>query len=242
VHTGFLSDHRAELREEPAALAGKLLALAVMGELARRARSADAADGWSPWSDTRCFRVNAPRRDRLELRIGSEDVDVEVAFEADVTLLRSAQRTLRVQLASSSDAGGQLTLLVDGEKVSGSYVTRGARSFVLCEGRSVELVKRSAARQVDEDAAALGALRSPLPGRVLNVAVSAGQRVLKGEVLLSLEAMKMEHTLRASVEGVVSELSVRQGDQVAEGSTLLVLQAAAGVGDARANTAARDQE
>jgi 3-methylcrotonyl-CoA carboxylase alpha subunit len=274
VHTGFLSDHRAELLREPPELAGKLIALAVVGELARRASAARAANGsdrWSPWSDVRSFRVNEPRRDRLELRLGQDDVDVELAFEGDATLIHLEGRALRVEAqrwfgaqadgtqrslqaagpecTSALDAGArgqeapeQVTLLLDGEKVAGSYVTRGARSFAIFESRTLEVALRRAARQLDEDAAALGAVRSPLPGRVLSVAVSAGQHVRKGEPLLSLEAMKMEHTLRASVDGVVSELFVRQGEQVAEGSTLLVLQAAEATGEAPPGGGAQHQE
>jgi 3-methylcrotonyl-CoA carboxylase alpha subunit len=247
VHTGFLSDQRAELLREPPALAHKLLALAVMGELERRVRAARAASGqdrWSPWSDTRSFRVNEPRRDRLELRLGGDDVDVELAFEGASTVLQVAQRTLRVEAPAWGEPAQpeQLTLWVDGEKVGGSYVTRGARSFVICEGRTLEVAQRRATQQADEDAATLGALRSPLPGRVVGVAVIAGQRVRKGEPLLSLEAMKMEHTLRASVEGVVSELFVKQGEQVAEGSTLLVLRAAEPAVDAGPSGRAQDQE
>jgi biotin carboxyl carrier protein len=113
---------------------------------------------------------------------------------------------------------------------------------VICEGRTLEVAQRRATQQADEDAATLGALRSPLPGRVVGVAVSAGQRVRKGAPLLSLEAMKMEHTLRASVEGVVSELFVKQGEQVAEGSTLLVLLAAEPAVEAGPSGRARDQE
>jgi 3-methylcrotonyl-CoA carboxylase alpha subunit len=258
VHTGFLSDHRAELLREPPALAYKLLALAVMGELERRALAARAENGqdrWSPWSDTGCFRVNEPRRDRLELRLGggsasapaspaAGDVDIELAFEGASTVLRVAQHTLRVQAPAWGDQAQaeRLTLLLDGEKVTGSYVTRGARSFVTCEGRTLEVAQRHATQQADEDAATLGALRSPLPGRVVGVAVSAGQRVRKGEPLLSLEAMKMEHTLRAGVEGVVSEVFVKQGEQVAEGSTLLVLLAAEPAVDAGPSGRAQDQE
>jgi 3-methylcrotonyl-CoA carboxylase alpha subunit len=247
VHTGFLSDHRVELLRAPPALADKLMALAVMGELERRARAARTAGGqdrWSPWSDTRCFRVNEPRRDRLALRLGGEDLDVELTFEGEATVLQVAQRTLRVEAPDWGEPAQPegLTLLVDGEKVAGSYVTRGARSFVICEGRTLEVALRRATQQADEDAATLGALRSPLPGRVVGVAVSAGQRVRKGEPLLSLEAMKMEHTLRASVEGVVSELFVKQGEQVAEGSTLLVLLAAEPAVDAGPSGRAQDQE
>ena len=55
--------------------------------------------------------------------------------------------------------------------------------------------------------------------------VSAGERVAKGQALLSVEAMKMEHVLSAPFDGVVAELNVQAGQQVAEGATLVRLEA-----------------
>ena len=66
-----------------------------------------------------------------------------------------------------------------------------------------------------------GALQSPMPGRIVSVSVRAGDRVTKGQTLLALEAMKMEHALIAPFRGTVGELSVSVGDQVAENVTLV---------------------
>jgi len=69
--------------------------------------------------------------------------------------------------------------------------------------------------------AADGSLLSPMPGRVISVDVRQGDRVAKGQKLLTLEAMKMEHSLAAPFEGIVAELEAAEGAQVSEG-TLLV--------------------
>ena len=66
-----------------------------------------------------------------------------------------------------------------------------------------------------------GALQSPMPGRIVSVSVHQGQVVTKGQTLVSLEAMKMEHALIAPFDGTVGELSVSVGDQVAENMTLV---------------------
>jgi 3-methylcrotonyl-CoA carboxylase alpha subunit len=66
-----------------------------------------------------------------------------------------------------------------------------------------------------------GALISPMPGRVISVEVRQGEKVAKGQKLLTLEAMKMEHSLTAPFDGVVAELEAAEGAQVTEG-TLLV--------------------
>ncbi|PIC00774.1 acetyl/propionyl/methylcrotonyl-CoA carboxylase subunit alpha [Caulobacter sp. X] len=77
-----------------------------------------------------------------------------------------------------------------------------------------------------EGAASDGAILSPMPGKIVSVAVSAGQSVSKGQTLLTLEAMKMEHALVAPFDGVVAELSASAGGQVSEGVVLARLEGA----------------
>jgi acetyl/propionyl-CoA carboxylase alpha subunit len=72
-----------------------------------------------------------------------------------------------------------------------------------------------------------GSIRAPMPGKVTQLAVQAGDTVTKGQPLLTLEAMKMEHALTAPFDGTVDELSAELGAQVAEGTLLAKLTAAA---------------
>ena len=58
------------------------------------------------------------------------------------------------------------------------------------------------------------AVKAPMPGTILDVKVQNGQRVKKGQVLVILEAMKMENEIQAPCDGTVSSLSVRKGDSV----------------------------
>ncbi|HEV8559082.1 MAG TPA: biotin carboxylase N-terminal domain-containing protein [Actinophytocola sp.] len=71
---------------------------------------------------------------------------------------------------------------------------------------------------------AAGSLLAPMPGTVVRVAVSQGDRVAEGQPLLWLEAMKMEHRINAPVGGVVAELPVAPGDQVEVGRVLVVVK------------------
>jgi len=66
-----------------------------------------------------------------------------------------------------------------------------------------------------------GAILSPMPGRIIAVAVTEGQAVTVGQPLVTLEAMKMEHVLTAPFDGIVTDLKARTGGQVAEGIALV---------------------
>eukprot|EP00951_Prasinocladus_malaysianus_P047777 scaffold651908_cov43-Prasinocladus_malaysianus.AAC.1 len=57
------------------------------------------------------------------------------------------------------------------------------------------------------------AIVSPMPGKVLRVLVAEGQRVEAGEAVAVVEAMKMEHTLRAAIDGVVAQINCAEGGQ-----------------------------
>jgi 3-methylcrotonyl-CoA carboxylase alpha subunit len=70
-----------------------------------------------------------------------------------------------------------------------------------------------------------GAIISPMPGRIIAVEVAAGASVTKGQKLVTLEAMKMEHTLTAPFDGVVAELNAEAGAQVSEGTLLVRVEA-----------------
>lgn len=73
-------------------------------------------------------------------------------------------------------------------------------------------------------AATAGAVTVPLPGTVLDVCVSVGQQVKAGQVLVIIEAMKMENEVVAPADGTVTAVSVRKGDAVAFGDALVTLQ------------------
>ena len=78
-----------------------------------------------------------------------------------------------------------------------------------------------------EDEAASGSLIASMPGKVIRVNVSEGQRVEKGTVLLVLEAMKMEHAVASPAKGKVASLRVVVGDTVAGGDVLAVVESEA---------------
>jgi biotin carboxyl carrier protein len=68
------------------------------------------------------------------------------------------------------------------------------------------------------------ALRSPLPGVILEIDCKVGDTVKKGQKVLVLEAMKMENTINADRDGVIKEVKVNKGDSVLEGADLIIIE------------------
>jgi len=129
---------------------------------------------------------------------------------ADVRL-ESAGSVLRAPLIDAELTEGDVLLVEDG--------------VVVFDGGDVHAFRWPQAERLGGAAAGDGRLTSPMPGRIVNVAAETGARVKKGQPVVVLEAMKMEHTLFAPFDGTLLDLNVKMGDQVSEGVTLARIQA-----------------
>jgi 3-methylcrotonyl-CoA carboxylase alpha subunit len=93
-----------------------------------------------------------------------------------------------------------------------SYFDRGGSLSVMRYGETLTFKERGSHRS--SAGSSSGDILSPMPGRIIAVEVAQGQTVTKGQKLLTLEAMKMEHSLTAPFDGVVAELNATAGAQV----------------------------
>ena len=102
----------------------------------------------------------------------------------------------------------------------------GAPGVVLVpeNGEMYEFTLDTGERSEGEAAAGDGAILSPMPGKIVSVAAKAGAKLKKGDPILVLEAMKMEHTLTAPFDGKLTELNAKPGAQVSEGVLLAKLE------------------
>ena len=115
-----------------------------------------------------------------------------------------------------------VTLLVDGVRRHFDVNRVGTVVYVDTPGYSVVLTERPRFPDID-DLASAGSLSAPMPGTVVQVAAVVGDVVEAGDVLVVLEAMKMEHRIVAPVAGRVDLVNVEAGQMVDEGQVLVVL-------------------
>jgi 3-methylcrotonyl-CoA carboxylase alpha subunit len=115
---------------------------------------------------------------------------------------------------------GEVRTVRAGGALEGMATAQGDQVLVFSAGQAFAFSLPGVGGGGGAGAAVDGALLSPMPGRVLSVEVRQGDPVTKGQKLLTLEAMKMEHSLVAPFDGKVAELNAAEGSQVTEGTLL----------------------
>lgn len=113
------------------------------------------------------------------------------------------------------DRGGRFTAAV-------GTPNRDGDSMVMAAGR--EAVMAQAGKKSKRAGAHAGGLTSPMPGKIFKVIKGAGSEVTKGETILILEAMKMEHSIRADKDGKVKQINFKEGELVQGGVVLVELE------------------
>jgi 3-methylcrotonyl-CoA carboxylase alpha subunit len=122
---------------------------------------------------------------------------------------------------------GRLRLTSDGSVTIAEVSAAGERRFVRLGSLDFVLDRRAGSARRGSSAAAAGGLEAPMPGVVTRVMVKAGESVKRGQPLVALEAMKMEHLIRAPRDGVVATIAAAPGSLVSGGVTLVELADAA---------------
>ncbi len=229
LDTGFIDRRQAELLPPLDGVADEVLAaVAIDVLLARGERAAAAAaasgDPHSPWNRVDGWRLNGEGRDEIILVVGEDEIPIAIGLHADgdVTLALPGGT---VEVSGRRTGASGVALSLDGRAFRAEVIWQGGEATVLYGAASRRIGRRDplALGAVDIDHA--GGVNAPLPGKIVQVMVAPGAAVKKGEALLVLEAMKMEHTLQAPGDGVVERVNVEAGQQVEEGAELLSFEA-----------------
>ena len=133
------------------------------------------------------------------------------------------------ELTAAAGADGRLMLTTEQGVTSAELTAAGARRFVRLGTLDFVLERESGARRAGAARAGHQAgLESPMPGVVTRVMVAAGDAVTKGQPLVALEAMKMEHLIRAPRDGRIRSIAASVGEMVNGGVPLVEMDEAAG--------------
>lgn len=212
LHTGIIAERietladRAGSRKRAALCATAFVA----AQTPERGTVWDTVDGW---------RLNAPPRREWRFEEGGAVLTIEPGAAPRVN---GETTDFHPEWIDDEEVQGDM----DGLPFRAACRKSGARVTVMVAGESFTFAPPGA--DADHDAGGGGdEIKAPLPGKIVALAAKAGASVKKGDALVTLEAMKMEHALKAPRDGVIAEVSAAEGAQVKEGAVLVRLEPAA---------------
>jgi biotin carboxyl carrier protein len=146
--------------------------------------------------------------------VDGESFAVRVVRNANIVTVYLDEKPFAVQLPPTVPDEGPVTVLVDAKEYAAELKGRAS-------------ARPNAKAPPKKKAGGTGAVHSQMTGRVIRVDVKPGDTVNEGDILLVIEAMKMENEIAAPTAGTVREVAVSPGSRVADGDLLLVIEPAA---------------
>ena len=227
VDTGFIERERAGSGGEPSPTAFQLAAaVAAILRREKKEQRRDAADPYSPWAQGAPWTLSGPRARSIELRDkagASHEATVVHAREGVTLELEGAAIPFAFEPVPCETSRFAITLSGAKRTMTALIAGNSVTVFGGPDPVRLTLVDPFAAGIIDPDLD-IGAV-APMPGAVIALLAKPGELLEEGAPMLILEAMKMEHTLRAPARGRVTRYLCAVGDLVAEGATLAEFEA-----------------
>lgn len=215
VDTGFIAAEEAAL--QPSESDEMTLAALTLVAEAAADRVESGADRFSPWGGqpglSYGVRLNAPPAATVWARVDGRGVS------APVTPVETGWRG-----PGGAVAHVGFDQVQAGERLFG-YLAVDDGFVLFVDGEARRVTPHRAAVGGAGGVVSDGSLRAPMPGKIVAAPVKAGDKVVKGQPVVVLEAMKMEHALTAPFDGVVESAPAAVGEQVTEGAVLAVVKA-----------------
>jgi geranyl-CoA carboxylase alpha subunit len=211
ANTGFIAAHGQALLDASPALQPALAALALYAARALRDRHDPT-------------RVDLPLAWPVPMRLQVDGHAHQAGVHArggNRYQIQCGDRTATLALEACDTNGA--TVAMNDALVHIAWVWDDNALVVSVLGRQSRLLDHSLSGAARAEVAHDGAIRAPMAGRIAALPAAAGQRVRKGELLLVLEAMKMEHPSVAPMDAIVTTVRVAQGAQVLAGALLIEL-------------------
>jgi 3-methylcrotonyl-CoA carboxylase alpha subunit len=231
--TGFIGRHADDLLSKLRPAGNDVLAMAVIGLLCERTASARdkaqrSSDPWSPWTSQNGWRLNEELRETMRLREivpeGGGNRTVEIRYPRNGWRL-DLPGGKYFHASGTLAPDGTLAAELDGHRVKAVWVRSGEEILVFAGAKAAHrFLLAGPVAGVERREEPTGRLVSPMPGRISALLVAPGGRVAANQPVLVLEAMKMEHMLRAPKGGILKQFKFQLGDHVGEGVELATFE------------------
>jgi len=224
IDTGFIERELSTLTRSAPALAVLDVAAACAAVLLREQGEQVASEN-SPWDRADGWTLAGRRSRRLSFRHGAERYDAVLWYGRGGLSLEFGGKNDRLQFVPREGGVFDMCLGDALERVSVAWSSRDIDLSTLRGPRKLHWIDPFVANM--SEAAAAGRIVAPMPGTVTRILAEPGVGLARGAPVIVLEAMKMEHTLRAPAEGRVKALKCAVGDFVQEGTELAEFEPAA---------------
>lgn len=227
IDTEFIERNKDALLVEKKNASKTALALATLYVLLNRANNSletgkASLDPYSPWHLNTGWRLNEQYQHRIVLLDWGKEVVLTVHYRPSGYYLELEEYC--VDISGELLESGDILADIGGNRVTGSVVQHGHELTVVTTDGSYKLLLQDPVSMEDDESTGGNTVNANMPGKVIKVNIKEGDSVERGQALLVLEAMKMEHTLTAHVSGSVKALYCQEGDQVSEDSPLVELE------------------
>ncbi len=209
LDTGFIARHQEQLLPAPAARPEAFWQVAAEAFRQGSAARLREDDPHSPWSRNDGWRPGLPSEVDLHLACGEERQVVRLRGTAPSPIRLEGERLWQEQ---------------DGITRQRLAIRRGNTLYLEWDGELQRVEQVDPVAEAQAGHAHHGGLTAPMNGSIVRILVDAGQTVEAGTALVVLEAMKMEHSIRAPHAGTVKALYCSEGELVAEGTALVELE------------------
>jgi acetyl-CoA/propionyl-CoA carboxylase biotin carboxyl carrier protein len=201
--------------------------IAAAAALSQRSARQPGPTATSPWDDLGGWRTGEPALVTWRaLTADGEDVTVQLRATNTANQFEVVAADGSIVPATLTLHDGDGRIMFGDETNQFRVTTSGRTTWIGSDGDAWSFTEHEPTAaghtQIDHRAA----IESPMPGTVIAVLVSTGEPVTVGQPVVVVEAMKMEHTLRASTDGFVRDLRVQVGDRVALNQLLAVIDPA----------------
>ncbi len=224
VSTNFVESNLDRLIGSTTALSNRTLAMFALAELVRRAeqartRASNTTDPWSPWALTGNWRLNMDYITRL--RFGRSTDMVEINAYDDTHGIRLVLPEGEVVASDLRADDQRVSAELDGHRVTATVIHDELAWTIFLDNSQYRLEHyRPQNASLLDSALDDGKLLAPMPGTITFTTPKRGEKVSEGDVIIVLEAMKMEHSITAPFDGVVENMTVAVGDVVNDGVEL----------------------